>query len=59
MVKIIPWDTVCKKCNVKLEYYNEDIINRNVISGMYHDFNTYELRGYIKCPVCGCEIRVK
>lgn len=59
MIKIVPWNTVCTKCNVKLEYYNEDIVVRNETTAMYHDVEEHELRGYIKCPICGCEIRVK
>lgn len=58
MVKVIPWETKCKKCDVRLEYYNEDVIKRNELITTYHDVEEHEWRGYIKCPICGCEIRV-
>lgn len=59
MVKVVPWNTVCTKCNVKLEYYNEDIIIRNEVITTYRDAEERELRGYIKCPKCGNHIHVK
>lgn len=43
MVKVIPWTTVCKHCDVKLEYYNEDI--------------KFEYqKAYIICPNCGKKV---
>lgn len=45
MVKVIPWTTVCIHCDVKLEYYNEDV-----------KFDEINQKSYIICPNCGKKI---
>lgn len=58
MVKIIPWDTVCKKCNVKLEYYNEDIQLENYEYSLDGQRTIKKTFHYIVCPKCGNKIYI-
>jgi len=58
MVKVIPWNTVCKKCNVKLEYFNEDIQSKEHEYYVYHNVTKKEISHYIVCPICGQHISV-
>ena len=48
MVKIIHWKTYCKNCEVRLEYYNEDI--QTEVSKYIHY--------YIVCPNCGKKVYI-
>jgi len=58
MVKIIPWKTKCNKCDVRLEYYNEDIQSEDheyTLDGVHIN---KDICHFIVCPNCGHKICV-
>ncbi len=56
MVKILPWITLCNKCNVRLEYDNEDIQSEDHEYYVYHNVTKKEISHYIICPNCGDKV---
>ena len=58
MVRIVPWNTVCTKCNVKLEYFNADVKSNAHEYYVSHKITKREIGHYIECPICGERISV-
>ena len=56
MVKILPWITLCSKCNVRLEYNNEDIQSEDHEYSLDGKKINKETLHYIVCPKCGNKI---
>ncbi len=53
MVKVIPWETVCRNCNTKLSYNNEDVeVETRVYNLVTHTYR------HITCPVCGKKVNL-
>jgi len=56
MVKILPWITLCSKCNVRLEYDKEDIFDEDHSYSIDGINIKYNICHYIICPNCGDKV---
>ena len=58
MVKILPWITLCSKCNVRLEYDKEDIFDEDHSYSIDGINIKYNICHYIICPNCGDKVYI-